>query len=151
MAEDNLPVPAPAPHVDASITVKQQSEDLTGIAKVDACIKIVKYLGFPIAAAVFLLYMFNGLINDYRGYIKESAGAQTITAEAVVKSTETQASTTRALWQLKQGQDESHRLSEGIQGILKDSKDVLESVLTEQKRAAEILDARKDTSTGAIQ
>jgi hypothetical protein len=53
--------------------------------RVDAYIKVIKYLGFPIVFGGVMLWIFWELIGDYRASIKESTIAQKQTADALLE------------------------------------------------------------------
>lgn len=95
--------------VSADINLRQQTEELTGIPKVDAWIKVVKYLGFPVAVASAGLWILYLVLGDYRASIKANTESSRITADAVISIDKTnvknalyQESNAKAMWSLNQ-------------------------------------------------
>ena len=114
----------PSRHVDVNV---KTAEDLTGNSKIDAGIKIVKYLGVPTAVAGFGLYIIHGLVGDYRDTNKSNALATTATSAAVVKQSDdmediklAQESQKQAMWKLREGQMEQLEIQRAVRdGIQK--------------------------------
>ncbi len=114
------PTHVDVPH-DVQVSVKQQPEDLTGVPKLDATIKIIKYLGFPIAAAIFGLYVVFLVVGDYRDSVKASTLAQSVTSLAVVKQSDdmedikrSSESNNQAMLKLREGQIDQLEIQRGV-------------------------------------
>jgi hypothetical protein len=113
--------------------------ETTGSSKADVWIKVTQKLGFPVLVAGALLWIFNGLIDDYRDSVKAGTASMTSNAHATTEATKGITAISKAIERLDLSFDTFEKNQLETHTILKLNQEVMKSMESEQRKTNEIL------------